>query len=134
MIQDFGVPIRHLKKSLEFFHEEVEIYPIWLCPAKAMDTGPVKALKDESNDPIHIDVGIYGFCEKPNYDAKESLIRMEKFARDHAGYQVIDNLTFSSVNGRWMAKAHTNTGKQGVMFCLSVFVPPGGKIYRSCGG
>jgi len=134
VIQDFGVPIRHLKKSLEFFHEEVEIYPIWLCPAKAMDTGPVKALKDESNDPIHIDVGIYGFCEKPNYDAKESLIRMEKFARDHAGYQVIDNLTFSSVNGRWMAKAHTNTGKQGVMFCLSVFVPPGGKIYRSCGG
>ena len=39
IIQDFGLPIRLLKKSLEFYHDEVEIYPIWLCPAKAMDTG-----------------------------------------------------------------------------------------------
>ena len=28
------VPIADLKASLECFHQEVEIYPIWLCPFK----------------------------------------------------------------------------------------------------
>jgi len=28
-----------LKKGIEYYHEEVEVYPIWLCPAKAMDVG-----------------------------------------------------------------------------------------------
>ena len=26
------VPLDQLKASLECFHKEVEIYPIWLCP------------------------------------------------------------------------------------------------------
>ena len=33
-IQDMLVPISQLKGSLECFHQEVEIYPIWLCPFK----------------------------------------------------------------------------------------------------
>ena len=28
------VPIGSLKDSLDCFHKEVEIYPIWLCPFK----------------------------------------------------------------------------------------------------
>ena len=39
VLQDFGLPLRHLKKGIEFYHDEVDVYPIWLCPAKAMDTG-----------------------------------------------------------------------------------------------
>ena len=30
--QDMLVPVDQLKASLECFHKEVEIYPIWLCP------------------------------------------------------------------------------------------------------
>ena len=33
-LQDMLVPIDDLKDSLDCFHEEVEIYPIWLCPFK----------------------------------------------------------------------------------------------------
>ena len=32
--KDMLVPIADLKASLECFHQEVEIYPIWLCPFK----------------------------------------------------------------------------------------------------
>ena len=39
VVQDFGFPLGYLNKAIEFFHEQVEVYPIWLCPAKAMDTG-----------------------------------------------------------------------------------------------
>jgi hypothetical protein len=38
-LQDFGLPLKKLKKGIEFYHEAVEVYPIWLCPAKAMDVG-----------------------------------------------------------------------------------------------
>ena len=38
-MQDMLVPISQLKGSLECFHEEVEIYPIWLCPFK-LPTNP----------------------------------------------------------------------------------------------
>ena len=52
-------------------------------------SGPVNALKDESNDPIHIDIGLYGYSPKPDYKPQEALRNMEKFTRDHAGYQVM---------------------------------------------
>ena len=49
----------------------------------------MKAFKgDTAKDPIFIDVGLYGYSPKPNFDAKSSLRRMEKFARDNDGYQV----------------------------------------------
>ena len=51
-------------------------------------TGPVNALKDESKESIHIDVGLYGYSPKPDYNADKTLKTMEKFARDNAGYQV----------------------------------------------
>ena len=34
VLQDFGLPLRHLKEGIEFYHDEVDVYPIWLCPAK----------------------------------------------------------------------------------------------------
>jgi hypothetical protein len=33
-LQDMLVPIGDLGESLKCFHDEVEIYPIWLCPFK----------------------------------------------------------------------------------------------------
>ena len=78
----------HLTKGIEMYHDEVEVYPIWLCPAKAFDTGPVNALKDDSKDPIHIDIGLYGYSPKPDFKPYEALKNMEKWTRDHAGYQV----------------------------------------------
>jgi len=54
---------------------------------KAMDSGPVNVQKDQSKDPIHIDIGLYGYSPKPNFKPREALKNMEKHAREHAGYQ-----------------------------------------------
>ena len=43
-------------------------------------------MKDD--DPIHIDVGIYGPCLKKGYRKVEAHRAMEKFAIEHNGYQV----------------------------------------------
>ena len=55
---------------------------------KAMDSGPVNVQKDKSKDPIHIDIGLYGYSPKPGFKAVEALKNMEKFTREHSGYQV----------------------------------------------
>ena len=88
VVQDFALPIRHLKKGIEFYHQECQVYPVWLCPAKCMDTGPIQANKDpDSQDPIFVDIGLYGFSPKENFQPIEALKKMEKFTRQHSGYQ-----------------------------------------------
>ncbi len=52
---------------------------------RVQDTGPVKSMKDD--DPIFIDVGIYGFCAKEDFDREATHKRLERFAIDHKGYQ-----------------------------------------------
>ena len=37
--QDIIYKLDILKDALKFIDNETKIYPIWLCPAKAMDTG-----------------------------------------------------------------------------------------------
>ena len=86
VVQDFGIPMKYLETAIEFFDDEVGIYPLWLCPGRCLDTGPIQAMKDD--DPISIDIGIYGPCHKPNYNKVKTLRKLEKFARDYNGYQV----------------------------------------------
>ena len=53
------VPIADLKASIELFHSEVEIYPIWLCPFKlAPNSGMLRIETDKSE--MLVDVGVYG--------------------------------------------------------------------------
>ncbi len=74
-----------MKKAIEFFDCTVGIYPLWLCPGRCLDTGPVRSMKDD--DPVFIDCGIYGYCSKPDFDRERTHRRMERFAMDHNGYQ-----------------------------------------------
>ena len=52
----------------------------------ALSSGPIQVMKDD--DPIHIDIGIYGACPKKNFDKEKTIRTLEKFARDYNGYQV----------------------------------------------
>lgn len=50
-------------------------------------------MKDD--DPIHIDIGIYGVCMKKGFDRVKTIRKLEKFARDYNGYQVTRGDLFS---------------------------------------
>ena len=41
-----------------------------------------------------MDIGLYGYSPKPNFNPEESLKNMEKFTRDHNGYQGLYAETF----------------------------------------
>ena len=58
-VKDMLVPIADLKSSIELFHSEVEIYPIWLCPFKlSPDQGMLKTNGEKPE--MFVDIGVYG--------------------------------------------------------------------------
>ena len=62
------VPVADLKSSIELFHSEVEIYPIWLCPFKLFpNRGMLKV--ESGKEEMFIDVGVYGVPKSEKYQA-----------------------------------------------------------------
>jgi len=57
------VPIRDLGRALKCFHDEVEIYPIWLCPFK-LPSNP-GMLKTESGEEEMYVISGYKHCCAP---------------------------------------------------------------------
>ena len=57
VIQDVEVPVERLPDFLDFFHREVGMSPVWLCPLRAQDKWPLYPL-----DPgrTYVNVGFWG--------------------------------------------------------------------------
>ena len=80
-LQDFILPIKHIKAAVEFNHEVTGIYPLWMVPA---------ALDSEKEDNIFVDLGVYGFSTIPAFGGRDKTLGMfEKFTLDHGGYQAL---------------------------------------------
>ncbi|XP_035700412.1 delta(24)-sterol reductase-like isoform X2 [Folsomia candida] len=77
VVQDLIVPIGKTKKALQYFHDTVEVYPVWLCPAKGFNEPGF--FKFEGN-PMYMDIGIYGQSGKPDeYETDKSNKALEQF-------------------------------------------------------
>lgn len=108
VIQDMIVPMRYLKDSVELFEREFAVYPLLMYPIKMFQRpngigGLTKRLKNpiqNSNPPaeMYFDLGIYGIPrnvrQKKSWDAEKAVRSMEKFARDHNGFQMLWADTF----------------------------------------
>ncbi|XP_074640770.1 delta(24)-sterol reductase-like [Tubulanus polymorphus] len=89
MIQDMLVPMNELASALKCFHQEVELYPLWLCPfTLPANPGMVHPKGDQPE--LYVDIGAYGTVpKKKNYNAVETTRRIEKFVRDVNGFQML---------------------------------------------
>jgi hypothetical protein len=93
-VQDVLVPIDHLKATFEFFHDTVEVYPLWLVGHKLFKTNPQGFLKpkdgtSEGDYEMYVDVGAWYVPKKKTYNAREDTRKMEAFCREHRGYQCL---------------------------------------------
>jgi delta24-sterol reductase len=89
MDQDFLVPISTMSQCLSFFHQQVNYYPLWLCPMKILKT-PVRGLVNPiENEQMFVDIGIYGEPGVENYQAKKTTRRLEKFVTEIGGFQAL---------------------------------------------
>ena len=89
MDQDFLLPVSTLNDSLNYFHQHVDYYPLWLCPMKIPHT-PIRGMVNPSGqEEMFVDIGIYGEPGVDNYQAKTTTRKLEKFVTENNGYQAL---------------------------------------------
>jgi FAD/FMN-containing dehydrogenase len=62
VIQDVEVPVERLPEFLEFFHDEIGMSPVWLCPLVAQDRWPLYPLEQGR---LYVNAGFWGTVPLP---------------------------------------------------------------------
>ncbi|KAI4972985.1 hypothetical protein ZWY2020_008359 [Hordeum vulgare] len=103
VIQDMLVPLYKVGDALEFVHQEMEVYPLWLCPHRLFKL-PVKTMiypepgfehhqrqGDTSYAQMFTDVGVYytpAFIFRgEQFDGVEAVKRLEQWLIENHSYQ-----------------------------------------------
>lgn len=65
VVQDIEVPIDRLEEFLEFFHAEVGIEPVWVCPLKQRDPNALWPLYEFDPQITYVNVGFWSTVALP---------------------------------------------------------------------
>uniref|UniRef100_A0A1I7TCQ8 Delta(24)-sterol reductase n=1 Tax=Caenorhabditis tropicalis TaxID=1561998 RepID=A0A1I7TCQ8_9PELO len=87
VLQDMLVPLETLKDCVELFHDEVEIYPLWICPFHLKSQPGLMKLRDYTQK-MYVDIGAYGCTTKKDYHHEKTTRRLEKKVREVNGFQM----------------------------------------------
>ena len=71
VVQDIEVPIEHLGEFLDFFHREVGIEPVWVCPLKQRDHQVRWPLYEFDPDVTYVNVGFWSTVPLPEGTAPD---------------------------------------------------------------
>ena len=66
VVQDIEVPVQHLAEFLDFFHREVGIEPIWVCPLRQRDAQVRWPLYEFDPQQIYVNVGFWSTVPLPD--------------------------------------------------------------------
>jgi delta24-sterol reductase len=95
VVQDMLMPMEHLKKSIEYFDEHFELYPLWLSPmairGNETHIGLIHPFKGGNGavDELYVDIGAYGTPRRKDFDGRSALPLLEKFVIENRGYQAL---------------------------------------------
>ena len=90
VLQDFIIPIQHIKSALELNHSITGIYPLWMVPARLHFPTIPRTLLPKAGDVMFVDVGVYGFSHLPDFAGRDKTLRkFEKFTLKHNGFQAL---------------------------------------------
>lgn len=133
VIQDMLVPIEHLEKAIIFFHEEFEVYPIWLCPFKVFNNPGQLKLKTSKDWQMFVDIGVYGVPKANNFETVSSTRRVENFVIQHQGFQMLYADTYTTREEFRQMFDHTlyDRVRNSLPYCLDAFPEIYGKVNRS---
>ncbi|ETV64314.1 hypothetical protein, variant 1 [Aphanomyces astaci] len=89
-IQDMLVPMSCLHDALHLFHQEVHVYPLWLCPFVLPSRRGMLNTdnKGQGRTSLFVDIGAYGVPSVANFHPVHTTRRIEAFVRNHHGYVV----------------------------------------------
>jgi delta24-sterol reductase len=95
VVQDMLMPMAWMKQSIEYFDDHFDLYPLWLSPMAIFDNprhlGLIHPYQDAKGkiDAMYVDIGAYGTPQRPGFDGRTALPRLERFVIDHQGYQAL---------------------------------------------
>ncbi|XP_064604727.1 delta(24)-sterol reductase-like [Liolophura sinensis] len=88
VIQDMLVRMDKLDESLQCFHKELNLYPLWLCPFYLPSLpGMVHPASGEGQ--MYVDIGAYGTPKSPRFSTIPSTRAIEAFVRSVNGFQML---------------------------------------------
>lgn len=88
VIQDMLLPLAKLQECLEFFHEELRMYPLWLCPFK-LPNDPGMVHPNTGKEEMYVDVGTYGEPKAPGFNCVKTTRAIEKATMELGGFQML---------------------------------------------
>ncbi|NWY76839.1 DHC24 reductase, partial [Erithacus rubecula] len=88
VVQDMLVPMKSLEKSIQTFHVDLNVYPIWLCPF-ILPNNPGMVHPKGNETELYVDIGAYGEPKSKQFEARASMRQMEKFVRSVHGFQML---------------------------------------------
>lgn len=138
VVQDMLMPVSLLEKSLLYFHEHYNLYPLWLCPMAVYDypggNGFLKPFTktDGTQDELYVDIGAYGTPKAAGFNGNDALRALEKFVIENKGYQALYAKTLMSRDDfRNMFSHHTyDQMRQQLPLCQKAF----SEVYDKVGG
>ncbi|KAJ3600123.1 hypothetical protein NHX12_034073 [Muraenolepis orangiensis] len=89
VVQDMLVPMKHLKDSLTRFHQDIQVYPLWLCPFMLLPSRGMVHPRGPEKEELYVDIGAYGEPLVKHFQATASTRQLEKFVRDVHGFQML---------------------------------------------
>ncbi|XP_060516051.1 delta(24)-sterol reductase-like isoform X3 [Cylas formicarius] len=88
VIQDMLVPIETMKDSVRVFKDNVDVFPIWLCPF-ILPANPGMVHPHGYEAKLYIDIGLYGVPRVKKFSPKETMRKIEKYVTDVHGFQML---------------------------------------------
>jgi len=104
VVQDIEVPVDALPEFLDFFHEEVGIEPIWVCPLKQRDPAARWPLYEFDPNGLYVNVGFWSTVPLPdgvNPDEGRVNRRIEEKVAELDGRKSLYSTAFYSKDEFW---------------------------------
>jgi len=153
ILQDFIIPINHLKAGIQLSAKMTDVWPLWLVPTKIFNEQiknqyQINERKDAGGsdtatywperfetvgDIIHIDLGVYGHSPLNNYMGRDETLRVfEKFTLEHNGAQALyaeTLLTYEEFSKMFCRKLY-NKVRDRLPYCNQAFPTVYQKVSR----
>jgi FAD/FMN-containing dehydrogenase len=97
VVQDIEVPVAALPEFLDFFHREVGIAPVWVCPLRVRDPGATWPLYELDPGTTYVNVGFWSTVTlPPGVDPAEGRVnrRIERVVTDLGGRKSLYSTAF----------------------------------------
>jgi hypothetical protein len=100
LIQDFTLPESKLMEFMADVEKQTSIYPLWICPIRRAEASQLFAPNVSHNDPLTINVGVYGL-PKTLRPAAEVLATLERRAAQLGGRKWLYTHSCYSLDAFW---------------------------------